>query len=94
MDSEAAGVAAVEEAEVVEVVTPIQTPPNSQARPLQGRSTREPSTPTYRLETGRGDLCISAGGGGHFSVVSQLPAPGRTSTLPNLKNEISTSSVL
>ena len=94
MDSVAAGVVAVEEAEAVEVVMPIQTPPNNQARPLQGRSIRVQSILTSHPETGRGAPCISGGGGELFSVVNRQPVHGRMSTLPNLKNETVTSSNL
>ena len=52
------------------------------------------STQTFPLVSGRGARCTSNGGGGVSFVVNPPPAPGRTSTLPSLKNEILTSSVL
>ena len=41
---------------------------------------RVPNTLTSLLESGVGALCTSDGGGGHFSVLSPAPAPGRTSS--------------
>ena len=86
--SEVAAVEAVEEAKI-KIKTKVQT------RPLQVRSTKALSTPTYRLETGRGALCTSAGAGVLSFVVSQHPAHGRMSMPRSLQtNETGTSSVL
>ena len=83
------------DAVVVEAVRMVKV---SQVNPpslLQDQSTRAQSTPTYRLETGRGALCISAGAGGPFSVVSQPHVLGRMFMPPSLQtNETGTSSVL
>ena len=93
------GVEVVEGEEIVEEVETTRTPvlrqqtPKLQVRQPRVPSIKEPNTLTFRLETGRGALCILNGVEVLFSVQSPLPAPGRMSTPPNLKNEMLTSSV-
>ena len=84
----------VEEEEVAEIKTIAVNLINPQRRRLRVRSTRAISTPTYRLETGRGALCTSAGAGELSSVVNRRLVLGRMSTLPSLPNETGTSSDL
>ena len=54
---------------------------------------RGPSTLTFQLVSGAAARCTSAGGKGHFSVPNQRPVPGRMSSLQNLQNETTASSV-
>ena len=78
----AEGVAAIEVVPVVEVTLagPVQE------LPLQGRSTREPSTLIFRLEIGPDVGCISSSGVLRTSVLSRRPAHGRIFTLQGHRN--------
>ena len=60
---------------------------NPEARQMEAnRSTKAPNIPTFHQESGRGVACIINGGGGLIFVANPHPAPGRTSTRPNLQN--------
>ena len=91
---------AEEEEVVVEITEATRTlitrlPTNSQARPLQGRSTRAPSTQTCHLGSGRAAPCTSGGVEGPFSAMSPPLVRGKMFTPPSLPiNETVTSSVL
>ena len=53
--------------------------PSNLGEPLEANNpnTRVPSTLTFRLETGKAALCISAGADPPFSVPNLVHAPGR-----------------
>ena len=59
--------------------------PSNLGEPVEANNpnTRVPSTLTSLLESGVDVLCISDGGGGHFSVLSPAPVHGRTSSPPS-----------
>ena len=69
-------------AQIIRTPTPTKTNPSSV----------DPSTPTYRLETGRGAGCTIAGGVRLIFVQNRRLVRGKTFSLPNLQNEGQTSS--
>ena len=74
--------AETEVVEAVKVVSPAETNPNIVV----------PSIRISQMASGRGAVCISAGGAVLISVVNHPLVLGKTSTLPNLKNETVASS--
>ena len=98
---EVAGVVTIEAAVVVVAVAEadptlaVTGQTREETLPRQVQAVGAPSILTYPRESGRGALCISAGAGGPFSVVSQPHVLGRMFMPPSLQtNETGTSSVL
>ena len=99
------GVEGVEVDAVVEVVATVVTVEETEIqiqrhlpimhlqilRPAAPPNIRGPNIPICRQGSGKGALCTSAGGGGHFSVLSPPPAPGKMSSPPSQPNETGTS---
>ena len=79
--------AAAEEGVVEAPTTTPAAVPQQAANPNIGAQ----NTPIYHQGSGKGAVCTSNGGGGHFSVVSPPPAPGRMFLLLNQQNETGTS---
>ena len=90
-----AGIVAETVVEVSPVVAAATSRPTTVAAAMvvtTVRGSKEPSIQTCLPEPGQGAVCISAGGAVLISVVNHPRVLGKTSTLPNLKNETVASS--
>ena len=70
-------------AALAEAVTKTMVSPMEE---VASKGTKAPNTLICHLVNGRGVACIINGGGGLIFVANPPPAPGRTSTRPNLLN--------